>query len=96
MRLTTCIRLTSNSFPKLSLKHSPPLKRRGSRSAEYTGGPVNIPAVLFPGDTGESIFQVRHEERLKKYFTVDVGFEPTTQRNHGMSTKTFVKDISGY
>ena len=54
MRLTTCIRLTNNSFPKLSLKHSPLLKRRDSRSAGYTGGPVNIPAVSFPwGYRGE-------------------------------------------
>ena len=36
-----------------------------------------IQAVSFPGDTGESIFQVRHGESLKKLIMVDVGFEPT-------------------
>ena len=41
-----------------------------------------IQAVSFPGYTGESIFQVRHGENLKKFIMVDVGLEPTTQRSH--------------
>ena len=40
--------------------------RRDSRSAGYTGGRVNIHAVQFSRDTGESIFQVRHGEIRKK------------------------------
>ena len=55
-------------------------------SAGYTGGPVNIQAVSFPGDTRESIFQVRLEESLKKFIKVDVGLEPTSQKTHGLST----------
>ena len=49
-------------------------KRRDSKSAGYTGGPVNIQAVSFPGDTvEESIFQVGLEESLKKFTIVDGG-----------------------
>ena len=69
------------------------MKRRDSRSAGYTGGPVQ--AVSFPGDTGENIYQVRHGESLKKVIMVDVGIEPTTQKTHGLSTTPFVKEISG-
>ena len=73
VRLATCKRLT-NSLPKLSLTTlSPPLKRQDSRSTGYTGGPVNIQAVSFPEDTGESIFQVRHGESLNKFIIVDGG-----------------------
>ena len=49
------------------------MKRRDTRSARYTGGPVNIQAVSFPGETGYSIFQVRHGESLKKFVIVDGG-----------------------
>ena len=70
---------------------SSPLKRRESRPAGYTGGPVNIRAVSFPGDTGENTFQVRHGESLKKFIMVDVGVEPTTKKTHGLSTTPFVK-----
>ena len=52
-----------------------------------------IQAVSFPGYAGESIFQVRHGESLKKFIMVDVGFEPTTQKKHGLSTTPFVKEI---
>ena len=40
-----------------------------------TGGPFNTQAVSFPGDTRESIFQVRHGngENLKKFVSVDGG-----------------------
>ena len=55
-----------------------------------------IPAVSFPGDTGESVFQVRHGERLQKFIMVDVGFEPTTQKIHDLSTMPFVKELVGY
>ena len=72
--------MLANSLPKLSLVPSSPLKRRDSRSAGFTGGPVDIQAVSFPGYTGESIFQVRHGESLKKFIMVDVGLEPTTQK----------------
>ena len=72
VRLTTCKRLT-NSLPKLSLITFFPLKRRDNRSAGYTSGPVNIQAVSFPGDTRESIFQVRHGESLKEFVVVDGG-----------------------
>ena len=54
-----------------------------------------IQAVSYPGDTGESIFQVRHGESLKKFIIVDVGFEPTTQKKHGLSTTPFVKELVG-
>ena len=66
MRLTTCKRLT-NSLPKLSLITLFPLKRRDSWSAGHIGEQVNIQSVSFLEYTGESIAQVRHGERLKKY-----------------------------
>ena len=67
-------------------------------SAGYTGGPgVNIQAVSFPGDSGESIIQARlHREILKKFIMVDVGLEPETQKTHGLSTTPFVKVSVGY
>ena len=34
--------------------------------------------------------QVRRGESLKRFFMVDVGFEPTTQKPHGLSTTPFV------
>ena len=50
----------------------------------YTGGPVSIQAVSFPGDIRESVLQVRHGgESLKKFIMVDVGLEPTTQKISG-------------
>ena len=55
-----------------------------------------LQAVSFPGCTGESIFQVRHGENLKKLFMVDVGLEPTTQKNMVLPTTPFVKEIVGY
>ena len=56
VRLTTCKRCCS--LPKQSLiTLSPPRKRRDSRSAGYTGGPVNIQAVsCFLGITGRRVF----------------------------------------
>ena len=65
-------------------------------SAGFTGGPVNIQAVSLPGYTGESIFQVRHGENLKKFIMVDVGVEPTTQKTYGLSTTPFVEVLVGY
>ena len=66
-------------------------------SAGYAGGPVNIQAVSFPGDTGEeSILQVRHGESLKKILLWMEGFEPTTQKKHGLSTTSFVKVLVGH
>ena len=65
VRLTTRKRLT-NSLPELSLITLPP-----PETAEYQIGRIYgrtcqcIQAVSFPGDTGESIFQVRHGESLK-------------------------------
>ena len=94
-RLTTCKRLT-DSVPKLSLITLSPLNRRDSRSAGYTGGPVNIQAVSFPEYTRKSVFQVRHGGSLKKFIMVDVGPEPTTQKTHGLSTTPFVKVLVGY
>ena len=32
-----------------------------------------------------------HGESLKKFIMVGVGFEPKTQKNHGLSTTPFVK-----
>ena len=49
---------------------SPPLKRRDSRSAGYTGGPANIQPVSFLGYTGESVFQVRHGYSLKMFIII--------------------------
>ena len=54
---------------------------------------VNIQTVSFPGYTGESMFQVRRGETLKKYIMVDVGLGPTAQKTHGVSTTPFVKVI---
>ena len=55
-----------------------------------------IQAVSFPGYTGESIFEVSHGESLKKFIIVDVGFEPTTPKTHGLSTTPFVQVLVGY
>ena len=81
-RLITCQRLTNNSSPKLSLTTLySPLKRRDSRSAGYTGGPVNYPSRFISWVyRGESIFQVQHGKSLKKslFYGGLVGFEPTT------------------
>ena len=60
------------------------------------GGPVNIQTVSLPGYTGESIFQVRHGESLKIFIMVDVGYEPTIQKIHGLSTTPFIKELVGY
>ena len=77
---TTCKRLT-NSLPKLSPITLSLLKRRDSRSAEYTVGRVNIQWVLFPGYTGESILQGRHGESLKKFIIVDGGIRTHDPKN---------------
>ena len=87
---------TSNSLPKLRLVTLFPLKRRDSRSAGYTGGPINIQAVSFPEDTTESIFQVLHGESRQSLLLWMVGIEPTTQKTHGLSTTPFVKVLVGY
>ena len=61
----------------------PPLKRRYTRSAGYTGGPGNIQAVSFSGDTGESIFSSSTwgGKSEKVYYCGMVRFEPTTPKN---------------
>ena len=41
--------------------------------------------------TGQSIFQVRHGESLKKFAMEGVGFEPTTQKKHGLSTTPLLR-----
>ena len=57
---------------------------------------VNIQAVSFPGDTGESIFQVRDGgASLKKFIMVDVGFEPTTPKNPWSVDDAICLGISG-
>ena len=56
----------------------------------YTGGPVNTQAASFRGDTGESIFQVRHGDSLEKFVIVDGGILPTTQQIHGLSTTPLI------
>ena len=33
---------------------------------------------------------------MKKFIMVDVGFEPTTQETHGLSTTPFIKELLGY
>ena len=48
-------------------------------------------AGSFPGDTGESIFKVRHGESLKKFIMMDLGLKPTTEKTHGLSTTPFVE-----
>ena len=87
--MTTCKRFT-NSLPKLSLIALSPLKRRHTRSAGYTGGPVNTQAVSFSGYTGEGIFQVRHGESLKSLLSWMVGIEPTTPKSNGLSTTLYI------
>ena len=95
VRLTTRKRLT-NSLPKLSLiRHSPPLKRRDTRSAGYSGGPVNIEAISFPGDTGESIFQVRHGENLKKGIIADGGIRTHDPKNPWSVDDAICSGING-
>ena len=61
------------------------------------GRTIQYQTVSFPGDTGESVFQVRHGESLKKFFMVDVGFDPTT-RNKPMVCRRrhFVEVLVGY
>ena len=54
-----------------------------------------IEPVSFPGYTAESIFQVRRGENLKMFIMVDVGFEATTLKTHGLSTTPFVKVSMG-
>ena len=46
-------------------------------------------AVPFPGDTGESIFQVGHEESLKKFIIVDGGIRIHDPKILGLSTTPF-------
>ena len=49
VRLTTC-KILTNSLPNLSyIAPPPPRKRRDSRPAGFSGGPVNAQAVSFPG-----------------------------------------------
>ena len=60
------------------------------------GGPVNIQAVSSPGDTGESIFQVRHGESLKKVLSLwMVGIEPTTPNKTLVLPTTPFINVSG-
>ena len=100
VRLTACKRLT-NSLPKLSLiTLLPPPETAGQQVGRIYGRTCQLSKPFrFLGITGESIFQVRHGnnngESLKKFIMVDVGFEPTTRKTHGLSTAPFVKDISG-
>ena len=50
------------------------------------------------GIPGRVLLKFDHGESLKKFIMVDVGFEPTTQKTHGLSTtpvvKVFCKNIS--
>ena len=59
------------------------------------GGRVNVQAVSFSGYTGESIFQVRHGECLKKLLLVDGGIQTHDPKTHGLSTTPFVKKLDG-
>ena len=96
VRSTTCKRLI-NSLPQLSLIALFPPETAGYQvDRTYRRTCQYIQAVSFPGYTRESIFQVRNEESLKKFITVDVGFEPTTQKKHGLSTTPFSKVLVGY
>ena len=62
----------------------------------YTGGPVNIQAVSFPGYTGERIFQVRHGESLKKFIIVDGGSRTHDPETHVLPTTPFVEILVGH
>ena len=53
-------------------------------------------ADSFPGDTGESNFQVRHGESLKKFIIVDSGIRTHDSKKHGLSTTPFAKVLVGY
>ena len=71
VRLTTCTRLNQLPMPKLSLiKRSPPLKRRDSGSAGYTGGRVKYPSdfifllIGIPGRRG--FFKLNIGEKVLK------------------------------
>ena len=81
----------------MTLFPPPPLKRRDSRSAGYTGGPVNnIEAVSFPGYTGESIFSSSTYTWGKSekvcYVMVDGGIRThDPKKSHDLSTTPFVK-----
>ena len=92
-------KVDQNNLPKLSLPNTlPPLKRRDSRSAGYTGGRVSIQAVSFPGDTGESISSSTWG-RSQKFI---VGGQDGGIRTHEnpkkrcLSTTPFVKELVGY
>ena len=79
--------------PQLSLITLFPPETAGSRSAGYTGGRANIHAVQFPGDTGESIFQVRHGESRNILLLMDGGIRTHDPKTHGLSTTPFVEEL---
>ena len=57
--------------------------KRGRGERELTQDSMSsaeLSPVSFPGDTGESIFQVRHRESLKKFITVEGGIRTHNPR----------------
>ena len=57
---------------------------------------IYIEAVSFPGDNGESIFQVRHGESLKKFDVVDGGIRTQDPTTHGPADDAiFVAELVG-
>ena len=63
------------------------------QSAGYTGGPVNIEAVSFPGDTGESIFQIRRGESREVYYCGWWDLNPRPRKPIVLPSTPFVKEL---
>ena len=68
---------------------------RDNRSAGYTRGPVNTLAIPFPGNTGESMFQVRHGASRKRLLLVDGGVRTHDPKTHSLPTTSFVEELEG-
>ena len=85
--------MLTNSLLTSSLITHCALKRRNSKSADYTRGPVNIQAILFPGDIGEIMFQVQHGEGLNTFIMVDGRIRPHDPiKTMALHTTPMVKD----
>ena len=94
VRLTTCKKLT-NSLPNLSLITLSPPETAGYQVVRINGRTCQLSKPFhFLGIPGRVFFKFDMDgESLKKFIMVDVGFEPTTQQKHGLSTTPSVNVI---
>ena len=86
---------TQTETYNLLVYRTPALERRDSRSVEYTDGRVNICAVPFNMNTGDSMFRVRHWESREALLLVDDGSRTHDPKTHGPSTTPFAKELGG-